>query len=133
MPLAAGAPFGGLEIDVAGCTLCLSCASSCPTAALSDNPERPMLRFTEALCVQCGLCASTCPEHVIRLKPQLDFAAWSAPARVIKEEEPFPCVVCGKGFGTRSTIERVIEKLQDRHWMFSGSEGRDRARVLTMC
>lgn len=133
VPLAAGAPFGGVEIDVEGCTLCLACASACPTHALSDNPERPMLRFTESLCVQCGLCASTCPEHVIRLKPQLDFAAWQAPPRVVKEEEPFPCIACGKPFGTRSTIERVIGKLQGSHWMFSGNEGRDRVRLLMMC
>jgi ferredoxin len=133
VPLAAGAPFGGLEIDAARCTLCLSCASACPTHALGDNPERPMLRFTESLCVQCGLCVSTCPERVIRLKPQLDFAAWREPPRVIKEEEPFPCIICGKPFGTRSTIERVIEKLQGSHWMFSGIEGQNRVRVLMMC
>jgi ferredoxin len=133
VPLPAGAPFGGLEIDAAGCTLCLSCASACPTQALSDNPERPMLRFTESLCVQCGLCASTCPERVIRLKPQLDFAAWAAGPRVVKEEEPFSCISCGKPFGTRSTIERVMEKLRGSHWMFSGSEGQDRLRVLMMC
>jgi ferredoxin len=133
VPLAAGAPFGGLEIDAAGCTLCLSCASACPTHALSDNPERPMLSFAEALCVQCGLCVSTCPERVIRLKPQLDFAAWNSPPRVVKEEEPFPCIACGKPFGTRSTIERVIERLHGNHWMFSGNDGENRVRVLMMC
>jgi ferredoxin len=133
VPLAAGAPFGGLDIDVDGCTLCLSCVSACPTHALSDNAERPMLRFTESLCVQCGLCASTCPEHVITLKPQVDFAAWNAPPRIVKEEEPFHCVACAKAFGTRSSVERVIEKLQDRHWMFAGAAGQSRVRVLMMC
>ena len=48
VPLGAGAPFGGLDIDVEGCTLCLSGVSACPTHALADNPERPMLRFTES-------------------------------------------------------------------------------------
>jgi ferredoxin len=28
-----GAPFGAVEIDVDGCTLCLSCVSACPTGA----------------------------------------------------------------------------------------------------
>jgi ferredoxin len=133
VPLAPGAPFGGLGINVEGCTLCLSCVSACPTHALSDNSERPMLRFTESLCVQCGLCAATCPEQVISLKPQIDFAAWQAPPRVVKEEEPFHCVECGKAFGTRSSIERVIAKLQNRHWMFSGGAGQNRVRVLMMC
>ena len=57
--------------------------------ALSDNPDRAMLRFTESLCVQCGLCEATCPEKVITLEPRLDFKAWNAPLRVLKEEEPF--------------------------------------------
>jgi ferredoxin len=133
VPLAIGAPFGGLEYDAQGCTLCLSCVSACPTHALTDNPERPMLRFTESLCVQCGLCAATCPEDVIELKPQLDFAAWDDPRRVLKEEEPFHCIACAKPFGTKSTVERVMAKLGDRHWMFSGSAGQERLRILQMC
>jgi ferredoxin len=133
IPLPALAPFGRLEVDVQGCTLCLACVGACPTGALSDNPEQPMLRFTEALCVQCGLCASTCPENVISLRPQLDVPAWDAPARVVKEEEPFHCTSCAKPFGVRSTIERVTAKLQGTHWMFAGPQGEARLRVLTMC
>jgi ferredoxin len=131
--LDAGAPFGGLTIDTLGCTLCLSCVGACPTQALSDNPDRPMLRFTESLCVQCGLCAATCPEDVITLEPRLDFAAWNEPRRIVKEEEPFHCAGCGKPFGTKSAIDRVIAKLKDKHWMFSGAAGQDRIRVLTLC
>ncbi|HEV2557902.1 MAG TPA: 4Fe-4S binding protein [Microvirga sp.] len=133
VPLAAGAPFGGLAVDTQACTLCLSCVSACPADALTDNPERPMLRFTESLCVQCGLCAATCPEDAIALVPQLDFKAWDQPRRVVKEEEPFHCIACAKAFGTRSTIERVVAKLQDKHWMFSGNAGVNRTRVLMMC
>ena len=131
--LAPGAPFGGLAIDVEGCTLCLSCVSACPTNALSDNPERPQLRFTESQCVQCGLCAATCPERVITLEPRLDFKAWDEPRRVVKEEEPFHCVRCAKPFGVKSTIDRVTAQLADRHWMFSGAEGGKRLQVLRMC
>jgi ferredoxin len=92
-----------------------------------------MLRFTESLCVQCGLCAATCPENVISLKPQLDLAAWDNPRRVVKEEEPFHCVACAKPFGTKSSVERVVQKLSNRHWMFAGPAGRERTRVLMMC
>lgn len=133
VPLAAGAPFGGLDARIADCTLCLACVSACPTHALSDSAERPLLAFEESLCVQCGLCAATCPEDVIALRPQIDFAAWAAPRRVVKEEEPFCCTQCAKPFGTRSTIERVIERLRERHWMFSGAGGAERIRALTMC
>jgi ferredoxin len=133
VPLSPGAPFGGLAFNTENCTLCLSCVSACPTHALSDNPERPMLRFTESLCVQCGLCAATCPEDVIALEPRLDFAAWDHPRQILKEEEPFHCISCAKPFGTKSTIERVVQKLQDKHWMFSGNAGVDRTRILMMC
>jgi ferredoxin len=126
-----GAPFGAVEIDVGGCTLCLSCVSACPTSALRDDPERPMLRFVEDLCVQCGLCQATCPEHVITLKPQLDFGAARAPARVLKQEEPFCCIRCSKPFGVKSTIERVVAKLEGKHWMYAGSSRR--LDVIKMC
>lgn len=130
--LPAGAPIGGLTVNVEGCTLCLSCVSACPTTALSDNPDKPSLRFTESLCVQCGLCAATCPEDVITLDPRLDFPAWSEPRRVIKEEEPFCCISCGKAFGTKSTIERIIAKLEGKHWMYAGGNAR-RLDVIRMC
>jgi ferredoxin len=129
--LPAGAPFGAVEIDVRGCTLCLACVSACPTGALSDDPDRPMLRFAEDACVQCGLCKATCPEKVISLIPRIDFRAATAAARVLKEEEPFPCVRCGKPFGVRSTIERVVAKLEGKHWMFQGSASR--LDVIKMC
>jgi ferredoxin len=125
------APFGAVEIDVAGCTLCLSCVSACPTGALSDNAERPMLRFTEDACVQCGLCEATCPEKVITLKPQLDFRTATTTARVLKEEEPFCCIRCGKPFGVKSTIERVVAKLAGTHWMYRDSP--ERLNLIRMC
>jgi len=125
------APFGAVEIDIAGCTLCLACVSACPTGALSDDPERPVLRFAEDACVQCGLCKATCPEKVISLRPQIDFRAATATARVLKEEPPFCCIRCGKPFGVKSTIERVAAKLEGTHWMFRDTPRR--LEVLKMC
>jgi len=126
-----GAPLGAVTVNTAGCTLCLSCVSACPTGALRDDPERPMLKFIEDACVQCGLCQSTCPEKVITLKPQIDFRAARAPARIIKEEEPALCVRCGKPFGVKSTIEKVAAKLEGRHWMYPA--GDKRLGVVRMC
>ncbi len=131
VPLPVGAPFGAIEVNVEGCTLCLACVSACPTGALSDDPERPTLRFAEDACVQCGLCQATCPEKVITLKPQLDFRAATASARVLKQEEPFLCIRCSKPFGVKSSIERVTAKLDGKHWMFKGQP--NRLDVLKMC
>jgi ferredoxin len=126
-----GAPLGAISVNTDGCTLCLSCVSVCPTGALRDDPERPVLKFVEDACVQCGLCQSTCPEKVITLRPQIDFRAARAPAQVIKEEEPALCVRCGKPFGVRSTINRVAAKLEGRHWMYPA--GDRRLDALRMC
>ena len=125
------APFGAVEINVEGCTLCLACVSACPTGALSADPEKPVLRFAEDACVQCGLCQATCPEKVISLRPQIDFRAATAAARVLKEEQPFECIRCNKPFGVKSAIERVSAKLEGKHWMFKGSVRR--LDVIKMC
>ncbi|MBI3452609.1 MAG: 4Fe-4S binding protein [Rhodospirillales bacterium] len=133
LPLAAGSPFGTLDIDVAGCTLCLACVGACPTGALIDNPDWPMLRFVEDACVQCGLCKATCPEKVIALRPRLNFTDDARTPATVKEEEPAHCVRCGKAFGTRSAIDRVIGKLAGKHWMFQQQDIVDRIRMCEDC
>ena len=129
--LAKGAPFGAVEIDTPNCTLCLSCVSACPTGALRDDSERPMLRFAEEACVQCGLCQATCPEKVISLRPRLNFRAVADGVQVLKEEEPFHCVRCAKPFGVKSTIDKVIAKLAGIHWMYKDDP--DRLQLIKMC
>jgi ferredoxin len=126
-----GAPLGAVTVNTDGCTLCLSCVSACPTGALRDDPERPVLKFVEDACVQCGLCQSTCPEKVIVLKPQIDFLAARAAPLVLKEEEPALCIRCNKPFGVKSTIEKVAMKLEGRHWMYPA--GNKRLDVVRMC
>jgi ferredoxin len=129
-----GAPFGRVEVDVTGCTLCLACVSACPTGALKDDPDRPMLRFVEDLCVQCGLCKATCPEKVIALRPQLDFRAATMTAQVLNQEEPFACIRCSKPFGVKSTIERVAATLAGKHWMYQAADRRlDAIRMCADC
>lgn len=125
-----GAPFGRVAVDVAGCTLCLSCVGACPTGALRDNPDKPMLAFDEQACVQCGLCRATCPESVIKLEPRLAFTADARRAVVLKEEEPFECIRCGKPFGTKSSIEHIFEKLAGKNPLFADGA---MARRIKMC
>ena len=126
-----GAPLGAVNVDVDGCTLCLSCVSACPTGALLDDPERPALKFVEDACVQCGLCKATCPEKVITLQPQIDFRPSRATPRLIKEEEPALCVRCSTPFGVKSTIEKVAARLEGRHWMYPAAASR--AQAIRMC
>jgi ferredoxin len=129
-----GAPLGAVSVNVDGCTLCLACVSVCPTGALRDDPERPVLKFVEDACVQCGLCESTCPERVITLKPQIDFRAARAGTQIIKEEEPALCIRCNKPFGVKRTIDRIVTKLEGRHWMYPAGDKRlDAIRMCADC
>ena len=127
--LPTGSPFGAVQVDVEGCTVCLACVGACPTGALKDNPDKPQLNFREDACIQCGLCKATCPEKVITLIPRLSFSAQARDHQLVKEEEPFLCIRCSKPFGTKSAIEITVAKLAG-HSMFT-DEGR--LDLLRMC
>ncbi|MDH3230405.1 MAG: 4Fe-4S dicluster domain-containing protein [Alphaproteobacteria bacterium] len=133
VPLPDGAPFGRVVVREAGCTLCLACVGACPTGALKDNPDKPHLGFEELACVQCGLCRSTCPESVITLEPRLAFTPEARGAVTLKEEEPFACVRCGKPFGTKSSIERVVAQLAGKHPMFADGRMAERIKMCDDC
>lgn len=132
LALVAGGPFGRILLDSTKCTLCMSCVGVCPTAALGANADKPQLSFQESSCVQCGLCRVTCPENAIALEPRLVFGPAWREREVLKEEEPFACIRCGKPFGTRSTIDRMIERLAT-HPMFQGTGRLDLIKMCDTC
>ena len=123
--------LGSIQVNRDTCTLCLSCVSACPAAALQDNPDKPQLRFIEKNCVQCGLCASTCPEHAITLQPRLWINDERKQPRVINEAQPYGCVRCGKAFGTLKGVEAMLGKLAG-HAMFQG-EALERLKMCGDC
>ncbi len=129
LDLPVGAPFGNVEVNTDGCTLCLSCVGACPKGAFKDSPDKPRLSFSEYACIQCGLCKASCPEKVITLVPRINFKAGAADRRVIKEEPAVACIRCGKDFGVRSTIDRMIDKLRN-HPAFAGEQA---LNVIRMC
>lgn len=118
LALAAGDPFGAIVVDQAKCTLCMACVGACPAKALSGHPDKPSLGLLEANCVQCGLCRVTCPEKAVTLVPRLTFTAQARTRQVLKEEEPYPCIRCGKPFASKSAIERMVERMSG-HSMFA--------------
>jgi ferredoxin len=133
VPLPAGAPFGEVVVDTHRCTLCMSCVGVCPTSALRDGAGLPQLRFREWSCVQCGLCEHACPEDAIELRPRFlyDAEARETP-RVLNEEQPFCCIVCGKPFATKSMLEVLARKLEG-HWMFQTEEAKRRLQMCEQC
>ncbi|MCP5088415.1 MAG: 4Fe-4S dicluster domain-containing protein, partial [Rhodobacteraceae bacterium] len=130
LPLPETAPYGAVEVNTEACTLCLSCASLCPSGALGDNPDMPQLRFQEDACLQCGLCRTVCPENAITLRPQMNLSDAAFEQQVLHEEEPYACIECGALFGVKSTVEKIVGKLAGKHAMFEDS---DAGRVIRMC
>ncbi len=131
--LPAGAPYGRVVVDAKKCTLCLACVSTCPAGALGDDPEYPRLRFSEAACVQCGLCRKACPEGAVTLEARWSFAPSTREWIVLCEDEPMTCPACGKAFGTRRAIERVISTLAGRNPMFATEEQQALLRYCEDC
>jgi hypothetical protein len=71
-------------------------------------------------------CCKATPRRLSRLPSRP-----TAPARILKEEEPFCCIRCSKPFGVKSSVERVAAKLEGKHWMFQNSA--KRLDVIKMC
>jgi len=123
-------PYGKISIDTDSCTLCLACVGACPVSALGDNEDMPQVLFTEHACVQCGLCVNTCPENAITLKPEYNFDKSAMQSVVLNKEEPLECTSCGKPFGSKSAIEKVIGILKGKNPLFQTSE---QLGLLKMC
>jgi hypothetical protein len=52
--------------------------------------------------------------------------------QLIKEEEPFACVRCGKPFGVKSTIDTMLAQLAG-HSMFADAEALERLKMCDTC
>jgi ferredoxin len=131
--LPVGAPFGEILVNRDACTLCMSCVGVCPVSALADGEDLPQLRFIEDNCVQCGLCAAACPEDAIQLSPRYLYGPEARRAtRVLNEEAPFHCIVCGKPFATQKMIDSMTEKLKG-HWMYQSGEALHRVKMCGDC
>ncbi len=131
--LPSGAPFGQIQVDRKGCTLCMTCAGICPTSALTDGGDLPQLNFTEWNCIQCGLCELACPEHVIARVPRFIYdPEIRRTTRTLNEDKVFCCVACGRPFATQRMMDRITEKLSG-HWMFQSPEALRRVQMCEEC
>jgi len=130
--LKSGAPFGEIAVDTGKCTLCMACVGACPEGALLDSKEAPALRFVERNCVQCGLCVRTCPEQAIALRPRLLLTSQVKQPRTLNEARPFPCIKCGKPFGTKQMVDSMLRRL-GQHSMFAQPGALERIKMCADC
>jgi ferredoxin len=127
------APFGEIRVDQQACTLCMGCVAVCPTSALRDGADLPQLKFMEWDCVQCGLCEKACPEKAITPHARFVYDQEARhQVRMLNEEKPFCCIVCGKAFATQSMLKVVSEKLEG-HWMWQTEKAKRRLYMCDIC
>jgi len=132
--LAAGSPFGTIDVDRDACTMCLACVGACPEGAIVDHPQGdlPQLRFIETKCVQCGICAATCPEDAISLRSRLLLTAEAKQPRVLNEAVVFKCIRCAKPLGTEKMIGNMLARLAG-HSMFAAAGSLERLKMCADC
>jgi len=107
-----GASFGEVQVDQDTCTLCMSCVAICPVQALQHDVKQLQLSLLESNCVQCGLCRNACPEGSITLVSRYIYDdAQAGKPRLLNEDTPFCCIVCGKPFISQRMFDTINKRL----------------------
>ncbi|MBI4492462.1 MAG: 4Fe-4S binding protein [Chloroflexi bacterium] len=114
------APWGRLQVDAPGCTVCGACAAVCPTGALAlDRQERSVaLTFDATLCVACELCVPRCPEAergVLRLQRAVDRPSLEAGRVALARDQQPRCVACGAPLASTGMMARLAERLGEQY------------------
>jgi ferredoxin len=100
--------FGEILCDKEKCTQCMACVNDCRIGALVADSENYSLNHTPALCVQCGMCITVCPENALSAHNGLSLKDDFFKERIVAQAEPARCKGCGKIFGTRKSLEKVV-------------------------
>ena len=109
--------FGRVNCDKSLCTQCLACVGVCRTEALNADSDNFALVHSPARCIQCGLCAAICPEQALTMDPGLILDEDFFGQEILARAEPVKCLECGKVFGTRESLTRVMAVLTEKNLM----------------
>lgn len=107
--------FGEIRCDEEKCTECIACVNECRIGALTADSENYSLNHTPALCVQCGTCITICPENALSAHNGLSLSDDFFKKRIVAQAEPAKCKGCGKSFGTRKSLEKVMAILSAKN------------------
>jgi ferredoxin len=127
-----GQPFGFVEVDDAGCTLCRSCANVCPTHAFKFEQDSQTLHFKHISCVGCGLCVQACPEDVMTLRPELYLERQALDYMLVVKDEMITCARCEAPYINRKALEAIEAKVLGAESLLDTFAGK-RKGLLRMC
>ncbi|NPA87337.1 MAG: 4Fe-4S dicluster domain-containing protein [Epsilonproteobacteria bacterium] len=104
--------YGKIEIEAEKCTLCMGCVSVCNAGALTAHPEDNSLKFDAGVCTDCGYCEIACPEKCINvIYDRLELNPEYFSQKTMAKDEPFHCIMCGKPFAPKKSIEKIASIL----------------------
>ena len=104
--------YGKIEIEENKCTLCMGCVSVCNAGALTAHPEDNSLKFDASVCTDCGYCEIACPEKCINvIYDKLELNPEYFGQKTMAKDEPFYCIMCGKPFAPKKSIEKIASML----------------------
>ena len=103
--------WGTITCDTEKCTQCLACLNVCKIESLSADEENLALCWNGGLCIGCTGCVTTCPEQALTINSSLMMNSAFFTDTVIAQAEPVRCKSCNKIFGTKKSLDRVIEVL----------------------
>ncbi len=108
---------GVLEHSAERCTLCGTCATGCPTGALtiSHGLDASALVHDPTLCLGCPLCARSCPEDALTVRRALDVTRLQDGPIELMRAEAQHCGACAAELLPLPTRRRVAELLGRAH------------------
>ncbi len=109
-----GLEFHEMDCVEDRCSHCYACINECKMQALRTDENEQELQYVPGLCVGCGLCVSVCPENVLSLQNVTSLDSAYLTQHRLAFSEPARCKGCGKVFGARKSLDRVMAILADK-------------------
>lgn len=109
-----GHDFSAIKCDANSCTQCLACLNECKMQALGADQENLSLTYKAGLCVGCGVCVTVCPEKALSTDRGYTIDTEFFEKQIFAQADPVKCKECGKVFGTRKSLDRVMQILSAR-------------------